>query len=66
MFTDAFFATPAFQLCQSYKTYALESIIQYFRLGSARRCVALIDNTRYNSLYANATGATFQWVNNGA
>jgi hypothetical protein len=66
IFTDEFFTTPAFQVCQPFKTYSLTPIVQYFGLDNARRCAILFDNAKYNRPYADQTGIGFQWVDNGA
>lgn len=65
VFTDEFFASPAFQLCQPVKTQSLTPIVQYFGLDQARRCAVLFDNSAYNKVFADTVGISWQFVDNG-
>lgn len=65
IFTDAFFNSTAFQMCQKDKTVSLTPIVGFFGLDTARQCAILFDDTNYNGGYARSIGMGFEWVNNG-
>ena len=66
IFTDAFFNTTAFQMCQKDKTISLTAIVKYFGLNDARQCAILFDDLQYNCRYATSIGMGGQWVDNGS
>lgn len=53
-------------MCQPYKTYSLGAIVSYFGLDSARRCLILFDNSKYNKPFADSVGVGWQFVDNGS
>lgn len=66
VFTDAFFATPAFQMCVLDKTVSMTRIVQFFGIDDARQCAILFDDVQYNTRYATSIGAGGIYVDNGA
>jgi len=66
VFSDAFFASPAFQTCVLDKTVSMTRIVQYFGLDDARQCAILFDDIFYNIRYATSIGAGGVYVDNGS